>query len=121
MMEPVAVPLRRLIADILEPYVQPGSEKFSLTGPDVSISPKAITGVALILHELATNAAKYGALGHPEGKLQVFWTVSEALDLDWRERGNPAPSAPSRTGFGGTLTRGTAGGQFGGPTARRWG
>jgi two-component sensor histidine kinase len=119
--EPAAVALRRLIADILEPYVQQGSEKFSLTGPDVAISPKSITGVALILHELATNAAKYGALGHPDGKLVVSWTVSEALHLEWSERGNPARSAPSRTGFGGTLTKRTVESQFGGTIEYRWG
>jgi two-component sensor histidine kinase len=120
MIEPVAVPLRRLIADILEPYVQPGSEKISLTGPDVQVFPKSITGVALILHELATNAAKYGALGHPDGKLLVSWTASDTLNLRWSERGSPARSAPSRTGFGGTLTRRTVESQFKGTIEYRW-
>jgi two-component sensor histidine kinase len=50
----------------------------------------------------AANAAKYGALGHPEGKLLVSWTVSDVLDLEWKERGSPAQSAPTKTGFGGT-------------------
>jgi two-component sensor histidine kinase len=88
--EPRPVPLQRVIADILEPYAQPVSQKFPLTGPDVQISPKSMTGIALILHELATNAAKYGALGHADGRLLVSWTVSKTLDLQWCERGNPA-------------------------------
>jgi two-component sensor histidine kinase len=118
--EPVAVPLRRLIADILDPYVQANSEKFSLIGPEVSISPKAITGVALILHELATNAAKYGALGHPGGRLLVSWTTIDVLDLQWSERGGPVQAAPSGRGFGSTLIKRTVDGQFKGTIDYRW-
>src|SRR6201996_2116233 len=67
--EPRAVPLKRVIDDILAPYLQSDANKVSLTGPDdVQISPQAMTGVALVLHELATNAAKYGARGHLRGK-----------------------------------------------------
>lgn len=114
-------PLKRLITDILAPYVQSDSEKFMLAGPDdVQISPEAITGVALVLHELATNAAKYGALGHADGKLLVSWTVSDELELEWSERGNPAKSAPSTTGFGSTLVKRTVEGQFKGTIAYRW-
>lgn len=115
-----AVPLKRVIADILRPYAQPDSEKFALIGPDVQISPNSITGIALILHELATNAAKYGALKHPDGKLLVSWTMSDVLDLKWRERGGPGASAPSRTGFGGTLTKRTVESQFKGTIEYRW-
>lgn len=118
--DPCAVPLRQVILDILQPYSQQGSEKVSLTGPDLHVSPKSITGIALILHELATNAAKYGALKHPEGKLVVCWTVSDVLSLEWSERGVPALSAPSRTGFGGTLTRRTVESQFKGTIEYRW-
>jgi two-component sensor histidine kinase len=118
--DPCAVPLKRVIADILQPYAQPDSEKFALTGPDVQISPNSITGIALVLHELATNAAKYGALKHPDGKLLVSWTMSDVLDLEWSERGGPAASAPSRTGFGGTLTRRTVESQFKGTIKYRW-
>ncbi len=117
---PCAVPLKRVVADILQPYAQTASEKFSLSGPDVQISPKSITGIALILHELATNAAKYGALKHPDGKLLVSWAISEVLSLEWSERGVPAPSAPSKTGFGGTLTRRTVESQFKGTIEYRW-
>jgi len=118
--DPCAVPLKRVIADILQPYTQPGSEKFFLSGPDVQISPRSITGIALILHELATNAAKYGALKHLDGKLIVSWAVSDVLSLEWNERGVAAPSAPSRTGFGGTLTRRTVESQFKGSIEYRW-
>ena len=117
--DPCAVPLERVIADILQPYADPGSEKISLSGPDVQISPKSITNMALILHELATNAAKYGALKHAEGRLLVSWTVSDVLSLEWSERGF-APSPPSKTGFGGTLTKRTVESQFKGSIEYRW-
>lgn len=68
-------------------------------------SLQSVTGIALVLHELATNAAKYGALGHPDGKLIVSWTASDLLRLEWSERGSPAPAEPSNTGVGGNLIR----------------
>ena len=120
--EPCAAPLKRVVADILAPYVQSDSEKFMLAGPDnVLISPDSVTGIALIMHELATNAAKYGALGHAEGKLLVSWTVvSDMLQLEWSERGSPVKAAPSTTGFGGTLVKRTVQGQFKGTIEYRW-
>jgi two-component sensor histidine kinase len=118
--EPRAVPLKRVIADILAPYVQSDSEKFMLAGPEVEISPQSVTGVALILHELATNAAKYGALGHAEGKLLVSWTVSDVLLLEWSERGGPVHAEPTGSGFGGTLVKRTVEGQFKGTIDYRW-
>jgi two-component sensor histidine kinase len=117
--EPVAVPPRQVVADILAPYVQTGSEKFLLAGDDLNISAQSITGIALVLHELATNAAKYGALGHPDGKLLVLWKVAEVFELDWSERGSPA-AAPSRSGFGSMLVRRTVEGQFKGTIEYRW-
>jgi two-component sensor histidine kinase len=118
--EPRAVPLKRVIADILAPYVQSDSEKFMLSGPDLQVSPQSITGIALILHELATNAAKYGALGHSDGKLLVSWTISDLLQLEWSEREGPAHSTPTSTGFGGTLVKRTVEGQFKGTIEYRW-
>src|ERR1700761_1890595 len=119
--EPRAVPLKRVIDDILAPYVQSDRDKVSLTGPDdVQISPQSMTGIALVLHELATNAAKYGALGHSDGKLLVSWTVTDVLDLEWSERGSPVQSAPSSSGFGSTLVRRTIEGQFQGTIEYHW-
>jgi two-component sensor histidine kinase len=119
--EPRAVPLKRVIDDILAPYVQSDRDKVLLAGPDdVQIHPQSITGVALVLHELATNAAKYGALGHPDGKLLVSWTVSDTLDLEWSERGSPVQSMPTSTGFGSTLVNRTVEGQFKGVIDYRW-
>ena len=110
-----------MLDDILPPYAQADRDKVLLAGPDdVQISPQSMTGVALVLHELATNAAKYGALGHSDGKLLVSWTVTDMLDLEWSERGSPVQSAPSKTGFGSTLVKRTIEGQFKGTIDYRW-
>ncbi len=65
-------------------------EQFEISGPDVDVSPKAVVALTLILHELATNAAKYGALGVTSGKVTVLWDVSATeaqLTLSWKETG----------------------------------
>ena len=75
--------------------------RFAISGPPVDLAPKAAMAVALALHELATNAAKYGALSTPAGRVELSWTVEgEALRLTWRETGGPPAAKPARTGFG---------------------
>jgi two-component sensor histidine kinase len=93
--------LRKAVAEALSPYPP---EQFEISGPDVDVSPKAVVALTLILHELATNAAKYGALGVSSGKVTVSWNVSEAqLTLSWKETGGPQVKRPSRKGFGSRL------------------
>ncbi len=83
-----------------------GKQRFSLSGPDLAISPRISLSLALVLHELATNAAKYGALSVPEGKVEVAWSrLDDArggarLRLDWHEAGGPPVTATGRKGFG---------------------
>lgn len=116
-----AVPLHQLLSDIVAPYLQAAGERVTLVGSmDVMISPQAVTGMALILHELATNAIKYGALSHPDGRLTVSWDKATRLKLIWSEEGGPPVSAPSHTGFGSKLTRRTVEGQFRGAIEYRW-
>ncbi len=71
------------------------------------LEPKVAQTMAVVLHELATNAAKYGALSSPEGRLDLSWQLDglqeAALHLLWRERGGPRVTVPSRRGFGRTL------------------
>ncbi|KJC60201.1 hypothetical protein UP10_14090 [Bradyrhizobium sp. LTSPM299] len=74
-----------------------------LRGPP-SISHKASSTLSLALHELATNAIKYGALSCPEGKVGVEWSVREGmLHLDWEESGGPPVAPPTKNGFGSRL------------------
>ena len=79
-------------------------EKVACHGPRIMLRAEAVQNVALALHELATNAAKYGALSRPEGRIVVRWAAHKGqLALTWRETGGPQVVAPSRRGFGSTL------------------
>jgi PAS domain S-box-containing protein len=95
-----------------------------LEGPDLMLSPTAVQALSMALHELATNAVKYGALSAPSGRLTVAWQLDQAGDvlrLGWTERGGPAPAGPpSRSGFGSRVVRATVEGQLGGRLERRW-
>ncbi|MFS2041837.1 sensor histidine kinase [Agrobacterium tumefaciens] len=98
-----AASLRAAVTGALAPYPP---EQFEISGPDVDVSPKAVVALTLILHELATNAAKYGALAVSSGKVTVSWDVSAAeaqLTLSWKETGGPQVQPPSRKGFGSRL------------------
>jgi light-regulated signal transduction histidine kinase (bacteriophytochrome)/CheY-like chemotaxis protein len=97
-----------MVRDLLQAELRPyGSHAaaVSLEGPAVWVDTTAFTVLALVFHELATNAVKYGALSRPEGRLSVHWSVDAAGDcrLEWRESGGPPVTAPSRRGFGSTL------------------
>ncbi|MDB5613906.1 MAG: regulator, partial [Devosia sp.] len=87
------------------------SKKITLGGPHVHLGPGATMSMALIVHELLTNALKYGALSNPEGTVDVTWRISildeqPALELTWTEVGGPAVVPPTRRGFGSKLVRG---------------
>ena len=115
--------LHGLIRAIVAPYVggrSPGREGVVVAGPDWPIGGNAITNAALVLHELATNAAKYGALSSPEGVVSVdSSTDNDMLSLTWKERGGPAlASEPSSEGFGSLLTRTIVQGQLGGQLSK---
>ncbi len=78
-----------------------GDDRFTLHGPRIELDAKKTQSFAMALHELATNAAKYGALSNQEGKVIVTWTCkNDQLALEWRERGGPAVEEPKRRGFG---------------------
>lgn len=95
-----------LIARVLSPHMSPQEpSRFVVSGPDMLLKPKAATSLALALHELSTNAAKYGALATPSGSISLTWEVagelSEAeLKLVWMESGGPRVEVPAASGFG---------------------
>ncbi|MCJ2069354.1 GAF domain-containing protein [Methylobacterium sp. J-030] len=81
-----------------------------LDGPDMALGPRATLSLSLLLHELATNALKYGALSNEAGRVGVAWRIDRdggepSFVLDWRERGGPPVRAPERRGFGSRLIR----------------
>ncbi len=95
------------IRDILTAEMAPyEASRTSMAGPDCLLSPKLAVTMALLVHELATNAAKYGALSSPDGKLSIHWSLSGArLNFSWRESDGPPVSPPSHSGFGTRLFR----------------
>ncbi|MFT8245332.1 HWE histidine kinase domain-containing protein [Roseomonas sp. BN140053] len=96
--------LRSLVEEELRPYRAAGAERAFVRGPALRLKPKAALAVSLALHELATNAAKYGALSSPAGQVSVSWGVrGENVLLDWVESGGPPVSPPKRRGFGSTV------------------
>lgn len=93
--------LRGLVDEEMAPYRVGNAEKIKTTGPDVLLQPASAQTLALALHELATNAAKYGALSSISGQLQLSWQLSDGkLVLDWNETGGPVTNPPSANGFG---------------------
>lgn len=100
-----AADLRDLAAGVLAPYG--GGEVILCEGPQVQLSTRASVTFAMVLHELATNAAKYGALSTPQGRLLLHWShQGENLLLEWRESRGPPVSEPDRRGFGLRFIRG---------------
>ena len=82
----------------LSPY---GLARTSMEGPDIILTPTLALTMALTVHELATNAAKYGGLSQPAGKVSLQWSLADrALKLDWQESGGPLVPAPAHRGFG---------------------
>ena len=97
--------LGQLIQSELSPYAGCTAGRTSLDGPPVTLASHTAINLALVIHELATNAAKYGALSTVHGKTIVRWSLEGAagekrLLLSWRERDGPIVSAPNRRGFG---------------------
>jgi two-component sensor histidine kinase len=91
-------------------------------GADLAIAGSAVTSFALLLHEFATNAAKYGGFSVPEGGVDIVCEDGpEQFVLTWTERGGPALDGPgNNAGFGSLLEKATVGGQLGGDIERTW-
>lgn len=93
---------------------------YDLAGPEVSLSPEQVQPVSMLLHELATNANKYGAFSQGGGRVSVTWTLdARRVTLNWHETGGPPVTAPTRHGFGSTLKDSLAR-QIGGTLTRDW-
>jgi two-component system CheB/CheR fusion protein len=110
-----------LLKEILAPELTDiyGNERVHLVGPPVRLNARATLGMSMVVHELSTNAAKYGSLSQPGGTVEILWQRTdrgegEKFIFEWIERGGPAVSQPTRTGYGSDLidltVRGTLGG-----------
>ncbi|TDH59536.1 PAS domain S-box protein [Dankookia rubra] len=102
---------------------EPGGPRLDLAGPGLTVAEDAVQPLSMALHELATNAVKYGALSRPEGRVSLSWGLDEEaglLRLRWEERDGPPPAAPEREGFGSKVLEATLAGQLGGTLRRDW-
>lgn len=114
-------PLKRLIETEAAAYLGGRANRLSTSGEAALLSPQAFSTLALVLHELMTNSAKYGALAD-SGTVSVDWHVDNMGDLciEWRERGGPAVQAPTRQGFGTTIIQRSVPYDLGGRAAIRY-
>ncbi len=112
----------KLIETILAAHVSRAEGQISLDGPDILVGSGGAASLALVLHELATNAAKHGSLSHDDGRIAISWREEEGhMVLTWIERGGPPISGPpGRNGFGADLAHMSARGQLGGDIQRSW-
>lgn len=99
--------LGALAREQLQPYISENSDRLSIRGDVVSLPPDLATPFGLVLHELATNAVKFGSLSQPGGRVELSWYVHGndqcILTVVWQEKGGPPVGTPTRAGFGGTL------------------
>jgi PAS domain S-box-containing protein len=112
--------LATLVGRTLEPYAGGRTAVTIAVGSAVTLAASQVQALALVLHELATNAVKHGAWSVPEGQVRVGWEVEEAngvrrLRLRWQERGGPRVTPPAARGFGTQLVEHAAAGELGEP------
>ena len=102
------VELRALLEEELQAY---DLKRTHLEGPPLLVRPDRVQHLSMVMHELSTNSAKYGALSVPQGRLRVEWDplASGAVLIEWVETGGPPPQAPTRLGFGSVLIQSLVG------------
>lgn len=110
--------LEEIVTDTVKPHAG-GENRFSIEGPDIRLAPSAALAIAMALHELSTNAAKYGALSKDNGRVVVVWQIEGddadcRLILHWQESGGPPVVKPERKGFGSRLIERALASELGG-------
>jgi two-component sensor histidine kinase len=111
--------LQDVVSRVLQPYLLNNPERMRMFGPKVPLAPRLAVVLAMIVHEMATNAAKYGALSNDTGTITLDWEVIEdnakpQMRLIWTETGGPHVTAPVQRGFGSRLIERSARDQLGG-------
>jgi PAS domain S-box-containing protein len=115
--------LRAIVTAAVAPYLSGGQERVAISGDDVTVMPRVALTLAMVMHELTTNAVKYGSLSVPAGRVEVNWRIAQApsqpplLWIEWRESGGPPVAEPTRRGFGSRFIVGSVGSELQG-TAR---
>jgi len=114
--------LHSLVAQELSPYCGETEGRVQLDGPSLMLEPNTAQTIAISLHELATNAAKYGSLSAADGRVEIAWsrTADERLSLRWIELGGPTVTSPTRRGFGTRVMENIIEGQLKGTVHFDW-
>lgn len=107
--------LSDIVAGVSVAHAGNQPDRFTAKGPVVRLSPKAALSLSMAMHELATNAVKYGALSNNTGRVDVSWAVIDGrMRIEWRETGGPPVNAPDKRGFGSRLVERGLAGEMGG-------
>jgi PAS domain S-box-containing protein len=100
----IGIGLGDLLAAVLAPYRSPEAPRVSISGEPILLPARAVVPLSMVLHEMTTNAAKYGALSTPRGKIEISWQVTgdveKSVELVWQERGGPKVKPEASGGFG---------------------
>lgn len=113
-----------LIGEVVDTALKPHehvTRQIEVVGPEIAVPAQQGMGIALAVHELATNAAKYGALSVPDGRISVSWSLDSGdFRFDWRETGGPEPTPSTRKGFGSRILERIVPGYFTGVASSRF-
>ena len=114
--------LSRLVASEMSSYA---NDRVAANGPTTILNPKASIAIAMLIHELSSNAAKHGAFSSKSGTLAIDWRIvqrpdGDHLEIDWRERGGPAASTPKHRGFGSRMINRVVAGELSGVYSARY-
>ena len=110
-----------LVREELAPYFGASEGQVTVEGPPIFLRPAAAQSLAIVLHELATNAAKYGALSSGDGRLRVSWTpIDGDVELVWDESGSAKVTAPKSSGFGSKIIEASVKRQLHGKLSQEW-
>jgi two-component sensor histidine kinase len=117
--------LREIVEGALSAHGEEMTEQVTLDDTPIDLNPRAALALAMVFHELTTNAVKYGSLSQPSGRLQVTWRAEEGkegrtLRLRWLESGGPAVEPPSRRGLGSRMIERSIPTELGGSVALRF-
>ena len=114
-------PLRSLLDELLGSYLAGAQAQVTIAGPDVLLAPRHLISLGMIVHELMTNAVKYGALSCASGRISLVWTMScGKLAIEWIETGMTGIMPPARTGFGSKMIARSVAHELRGQESTEW-
>ncbi len=112
---------RTLVESAVKAFQSKGLDQFTISGENIAVSAGPAVSLSMVIHELCTNAVKYGALSVPDGRISIVWTIADGrFKLRWKESGGPRVEPPSRKSFGSRLIEQALPGQLSGKARLRF-